>query len=736
MTSASKLDRRAFLVRASLAAGGLAIQYSAPANSSLRHGSQAQPELTCWMVIATDDAVTIRVAHAEMGQGSSTGLAMLVAEELDCDWTKVRIEFVSPQENLRRGRVWGRMTTGASRSIPSSQDHLRRAGAIARTMLVSAAAARWNVPASQCTAHNSIIRHARTGQTVSYGAVAEAAAKAAPPGEVSLKDPRDWALLGTPQRRRDVYQKITGQPVYAIDVQVPNMLHAGIVHCPVFGGSLRTLDTTSAAAMPGVRQIVRLPAAVAVIADTWWRAKRAVEALRIEWDDRGNGCLSTEKICAHIRSGLDAPAATLGRSNGDVARGLASAAQRIVAEYAVPFLAHATMEPQTCTAHVRSDGVEIWVPTQDAMTALVTAADAAGVANDRVTVHTTLLGGGFGRRGAIQDYVREAVLIAKEVDQPVKLLWTREEDIGHDFYRPIGMARLEAGLDVRGMPLAWHIRLAGPSFVASLGPIHLVDRTFVSGLAEEMPYDVPNYLVDFVVRQSAVPPGLWRGINYVQNAYYRECFIDEMAHAAGLDPVFYRRSLLRNSPRNLAVLDAAAKRANWSLPPRRGVFRGVALNAAGGSYCAQVVELSVVDGDLRVHRVISAIDCGHAVNPLSIKMQTEGAVAYALTAALYGEITIENGRVEQSNFHDYRILRMNEMPEVETVLVPSGGFWGGVGEMPVPPLAPALCNAIFAATGQRIRSLPVQNHQLRNHGRPRSVPPANAAMASSTNANR
>jgi isoquinoline 1-oxidoreductase beta subunit len=712
MISGGELHRRAFLVRVSLAAGGLAIEFSGLAHSSLGRASEAQPELTCWVVIASDDSVSIRIAYAEMGQGSATGLAMLVAEELDCDWTKVRIEFVSPQENLRRGRLWGRMTTGASRSIPSSTDHLRSAGAVARAMLISAAAARWNVSAGECTARNSIISYPPTGQIVRYGAVAEAAAKISPPGEVKLKDPRDWTLLGTPQHHRDVYQKITGQPIYATDVRLPNMLHAAIVHCPVFGGSLRAVDPGPVAGMPGVRRIVRLRAAVAAVADTWWRAKRAVDALRIEWDDGGNGQLSTETICTHIRTGLHEATATVGRSVGDVAAGFAHAARRIEAEYAVPFLAHATMEPQTCTAHVRSDGVEIWVPTQDAMTALATAADAAGVSNDRVTVHTTLLGGGFGRRGAIQDYVREAVLIAKEVDQPVKLLWTREEDIGHDFYRPIGMARLEAGLDLQGMPLAWHIRLAGPSFVASLGPVHLVDRTFVSGLAEEMPYELPNCLVDYVVRQTPVPPGLWRGINYVQNAYYRECFIDEMAHAAGLDPLFYRRQLLSNSPRNLAVIDAAATQADWNSPPPLGIFRGMALNAGGGSYCAQIVELSVIDGRVRVHRVVSAIDCGHVVNPLSVKMQTEGGIVYALAAALYGEITIKNGKAEQSNFHDYKMLRMDEMPKVETVLVPSGEFWGGVGEMPVPPLAPALCNAIFAATGKRIRSLPLKNHDL------------------------
>jgi isoquinoline 1-oxidoreductase subunit beta len=713
MTSGEPLSRRTFLVGVSAIGGGLALSLAVPFDS-VRTAERA-PEVTAWLLIGPDNAVIIRVARAEMGQGAHTGLAMLVAEELECDWASVRTEFVSPQENMRRDRVWGDMSTGASRSIASSQLYLRQAGATAREMLVTAAAARWNVPPAECVAAMSTITHRPSGRKVTFGAVAEAAAKVPPPAEVELKDPRDWKLAGKPQRRLDVPAKVAAQPIYAIDVRLPGMLYAAIVHCPVFGGEPKTIDDSAIAGMKGVRRVVRLPNAVAVIADSWWRAKRAVEALPIEWEPRGNGRVSTASIADIVRAGLSAEKSQVGRSDGDVAAALPSAIKRVEADYEVPFLAHATMEPQTCTAHVANGGVEVWVPTQEPMTALATAASAAGVPNDKVVVHGTFLGGGFGRRAAIQEFVRQAVTIAKEVDVPVKLLWSREEDIKHDYYRPFGMARLVAGLGADGMPIAWKVRLAGPSFVHGLVPgfgMSFVDRTFISGLADELAYDVPNYLVDYVVEQSPVPLGVWRAINYTQNTFYKESFVDEMAHAAGLDPYLYRRNLLRNNGKHLAVLDAAAKKADWFSPLPPDTSRGIAITEACGSICAQVVEASVVRGQVRVHRVVSAIDCGHVVNPLSIEMQTEGAVIYALTAALTGEITIKNGGVEQSNFDSYEMLRMADAPRVETVLAPSGNFWGGAGEPPVPPLAPALCNAIFAATGKRIRSLPIKNHDL------------------------
>jgi isoquinoline 1-oxidoreductase beta subunit len=713
MPSGDPLSRRSFLAGITAAGGGLTLAFAIPFGPA-RAAETA--EITAWLLIHPDNSVVVRVAHAEMGQGILTGLAMLVAEELECDWASVRTEYVSPGENLRRDQIWGDMSTGASRSIASSQFHLRQAGAIARQLLVAAAAARWQVPIEQCVAQSGMITHTPSGRSVSFGAVAEAAARIEPPVEVKLKDPSEWKLVGKPRRRLDVLAKVMAQPVYAIDVRLSDMLYAAIVQCPVYGGKLRSVDENAIAPMKGVRGVVRLPDAVAVVADSWWRAKCALEALPIVWDDRGNKRVSSAGIAEFVRAGLEAKEGQIGRVDGDVSAGFAGAVRRVEADYTVPFLAHATMEPQTCTAHVKPDGVEIWVPTQGAATALATAAVAAGVPNDKVVVHSTLLGGGFGRRGAIQEYIGQAVLIAKEFSEPVKLLWTREEDVRHDLYRPFGMARLVAGLDADGMPIAWKIRLAGPSFVASLVPdfgTSFTDRSFLSGLTDEMPYAVPNYLVDYVVRQSPVPVGVWRAINYTQNAYYKECFVDEMAHAAGSDPYLYRRRLLRNSPKNLAVLDAAAKRANWGAPLPAGVFRGIAVNEACGSYCAQVVEVSIEDGSVRVHRVVAAIDSGHVVNPLSVEMQTQGAVVYALTAALYGEITIKDGAAEQSNFDEYEMLRIGDAPLVETVMVPSGDFWGGVGEPPVPPLAPALCNAVFAATGKRIRSLPLKNHDLK-----------------------
>ena len=715
MADLPQFSRRSFVASIAAVGGGLALGFRLPVGPAPARAAPGDNEVNAWVVIQPDDAVVIRVARSEMGQGITTSLPMLVAEELECDWSKVRAEFPSPDENLRRHRAWGDMATGGSRSVRGSQEYLRKAGAAAREMLVAAAAQRWDVPASECRTAKSVITHQPSGRTLRFGEVAEAAAKLPPPKEPKLKDPKDWTLAGTPQKRLDTLDKVTGKPIFGIDVRVPNMLYAAIVQCPVFGGTPKSYDEAKIGGLKGVRRVVPLPNAVAVVADSWWQAKQGVEALPVTWDEGQNGKVSSGGIAEVLRGGLRAPEAATVRKDGDVEAALAQAAKRIEAEYAAPYLAHATMEPMNCTAHVTPDKVEVWAPTQSGEGALAAAA-AAEVAPEKVVLHKTMLGGGFGRRGAVQDFVHQAVLIAKAVGQPVKLLWTREEDIRHDFYRPAAMVKFTAGLDASGMPIAWRVRVTSPSIFASLLPQRLVngvDPIAASGFTNEMAYQVPNLEVSYAMRTAHVPVGFWRSVNHSQNGFFRECFIDEMAHAGGQDPYQFRRKLLSKDRVRLAVLDAAAQQAGWDKPSAPGISRGIALVDAYGSLCAQVVEASIGDkSQVKVHRVVAALDTGHVVNPAILTSQVESGVVYGLTAALYGAITIENGRVSQGNFDDYEMPRMADMPMVETVLMPSGGFWGGGGEVAVPPLAPALCNAIFAATGKRIRSLPLKAQDL------------------------
>jgi isoquinoline 1-oxidoreductase beta subunit len=725
MPTRFRSSRRNFLRVSTAIGGGLALELTFPAlaqrfSNGVAGGKAAHPagpEITAWVVLRPDDSVIIRVARSEMGQGSSTGLPMLVAEELECDWRKVRMEFVSSAENLRRNRAWGSMATGGSQSIRSSQEYLRRAGATAREMLIAAAAQRWKASASECDAENSVITHTPSGRKVRFGQVAAAASKLEPPSEVKLKDPRDWNLLGRSAHRLDIHDKVVGKPLFGIDVQLPGMAYAAIAQCPVFRGKLKDVPDERILGLRGLIKVVKLEDAVAVVADNWWRAERMLKLLPIEWDAGANGAATTASIREFVRFGLEDSAIPVARNDGDVESAFAQAAKVVEAEYFVPFLNHAALEPMNCTALVKGDRVEVWAPTQNAEATHAAAAETAGVPIENVEVHLTYLGGGFGRRG-FQDYTRQAVAIAKAVEgRPVKLLWSREEDMQHDYYRPMTMMRFKAALDAGGELTALRVRDSTHSIMAGVRPQEIkdgIDRHALGGIID-LPYDIRNLRIEFAMRNSHVPVGFMRTVFHSQNPFMRECFIDEVASAAGKDPYEFRRPLLSGRLKDLAVLDAAAKYSGWGSPLPAGVHRGIAVQDSHGSYAAAVFEVSVSGaGEIDIRRVVVAVDPGHVVNPDSAEAQVQSCVAYGLTSVLWGEITLKDGRVEQSNFDTYRIMRIAEMPRaIEAVLVPSGGFWGGLGETPLAPLAPALCNAIFAATGRRIRSLPLASQGLR-----------------------
>ncbi|HTQ73451.1 MAG TPA: molybdopterin cofactor-binding domain-containing protein [Burkholderiales bacterium] len=709
MPSSFRPSRRDFLKVSTALGGGLALELALPALGAEAKG----PELTAWIVIRPNDEVIIRVARSEMGQGSSTGLPMLVAEELECDWRKVKVEFVSSAENLRRNRVWGSMATGGSQSIRSSQEYLRKAGATAREMLIAAAAQRWKVDAADCDAENSTIIHRPSGRKVRFGQVAQAASRLELPQDVKLKDPKDWNLLGRSARRLDIKDKVTGKPLFGIDVQLPGMLHAAIAQCPVFRGKLKTVADEQLLGLRGLVRVVKLDDAVAVVADSWWRAQKMLKLLPVEWDPGANGGATTASIREFVRFGLEDSSAPVARNDGDVEAAFSQAAKVVEAEYFAPFLNHAPLEPMNCTALVKGDRVEVWAPTQNAEATHAAAAAAAGVALENVEVHLTYLGGGFGRRG-FQDYTRQAVAIAKAVEgRPVKLLWSREEDMQHDFYRPMTMMRFKAALDAGGEVTALRVRDASHSIMASVRPQEIkdgIDRHALGGIID-LPYSIPSLRIEFAMRNSHVPVGFMRTVFHSQNPFMRECFIDELAVAAGRDPVEFRRPLLKDKPKDLGVLEAVVKASGWGTPLPAGIHRGVAVQDSHGSYAAAVFEVAVSsEGEIDIRRVVVAVDPGHVVNPDSAEAQVQSCVAYGLTSALWGEITLKDGRVEQKNFDDYRIMRIAEMPRrIEAVLVPSGGFWGGMGETPLAPLAPALCNAVFAATGTRIRALPLKS---------------------------
>ena len=722
MNQMPTFNRRAFVIGAAAVGTGLALGLDIPfGGPTVVRAADGSPEVNAWVVIRPDDTVVIRIARSEMGQGTLTGLAQLVAEELECDWSKVTTEYPTPGQSVARKRAWGDFSTGGSRGIRTSQDHVRKGGATARMMLIQAAANDWKVPVAECSAANSVITHAPSGRTTTYGKVAETAAKLPPPADVKLKDPKDWKLVGKGLKRLDTPDKVTGAMVYGIDVKLPGMLNAAIKDCPVTGGKLKSYDEARIAGMKGVKKVVKVgDTAVAVVADTWWHAKTALDALPIVWDEGENAEVTSASIAQWLAEGLDSGPAYIGNQSGDAKAALAGGVKKVEAVYNYPYQNHATMEPMNATALYTSDKCEVWCGTQNGEAAFAAVLEGSGLPADKCDVHKQILGGGFGRRGQT-DYVRQAVDIAKQMPgTPVKLLWSREEDMLRGRYHPITQCKMTAGLDADNNLTALHMRISGQSILFSLRPEALVngkDPATFAGLNPDgdaaLGYSIPNLLIEHSMRNPHIIPGFWRGVNVNQNALYLECFMDELAHAAGKDPLAFRRKLLTKHPKNLAVLNAVAEKIGWDQPAPQGVYRGLAQYMGYGSYVAAAAEISVTDGTkIKVHRIAAATDPGYAVNPAQIERQIAGSFVYGLTGLFYGGCTVKDGRIEQTNFDTYNSMRIAEMPKVESIVMPSGGFWGGVGEPTICVAGPAVLNAYFAATGKRIRSVPLRDQNI------------------------
>ena len=712
--------RRQVLLATLSAAGGLAIgvgpaaAFDTGAAISDREPPAGSHEVTAWVVVEPDNSVLIRVAKQEMGQGIMTALPMLVAEELHCDWTRVRVQYASAHRNLIEKSVYGGLGTGGSRSIRATYKQMQQAGASARARLIAAAAARWGVPPEACVARDSMVVHELTGRTLDFGAVAAEAARVTLATEPAIRTPEEFRFVGHPVARLDTRPKVTGEAAFGIDTRLPGMLYAAVTACPVFGGTLASVDDTEALKRRGIKAVVRMPDAVAVVADNFWRAKQALAGLKIVWNEGPAASADSAQFRAEYRAALDGPMVNALRK-GDAAAGLSGAAKRVEAVYEVPHLAHAPMEPLNCTAHVQEGRVDVWLGTQNPDAALTWAADLADVPPGQVFVHNCFLGGGFGRR-AVNDEMRQAIAVSKAVRAPVKLIWTREEDIRHDRYRPQAALRFRAGLDKDGTPVAWDMRTAVGSIRRSLGWDKVesgVEASAVEGLVN-CPYAVDAVNVDCLLKNTHVPVMFWRSVGSSQNAFAVESFVDEMAEAAGADPLACRRKLLAGKDDFLRVLAVLEEKSDWGRPLPTGWGRGIAIHESFDTIVGEVVEASVsAAGEVRVHRVVAAVDCGHVVNPRTVEMQIESAVIYGLTAALSGEITIKDGRVEQGNFDTYEMVRLADAPRIETHLALSGGAkWGGIGEPGTPPIAPALANAIYAATGTRVRSLPIKNARL------------------------
>src|SRR6202045_59179 len=674
MNHMPKLNRRAFVIGSAAVGSGLALGLDIPfGGPAVVRAADGSPEVNAWVVIRPDDTVVIRVARSEMGQGTLTGIAQLVAEELECDWSKVTTEFPTPGQNVARKRAWGDFSTGGSRGIRTSQDYVRKGGATARMMLVQAAADDWKVPVSECAAANSIITHTPSGRTTSYGKVAEAAARITPPADVKLKDPKDWKIAGKGLKRLDTVDKTTGKMMYGIDFKLPGMLLAAVKACPVFGGKLKSYDEAKVTGMKGVKKVVQVgDNAVAVVADTWWHAKTALDKLPIVWDEGENAKVSSASIAKWLEEGFDdSQPAFVGNENGDAKAAIAKAAKKVEAVYNYPYQNHATMEPMNATALYTADRCEVWCGTQNGEAAFAAVLEVSGLPADKCEVHKQILGGGFRRRGQT-DYVRQAVDVAKQMPgTPIKLLWSREEDMTHGRYHPITQCKLTGGFDADNNLTALHMRISGQSILFALRPEALVNgkdpATFAGlnpGGEAAFGYSVPNLLIEHAMRNPHVPPGFWRGVNVNQNAIYVECFMDELAHSVGQDPVEFRRKLMAKHPKNLAVLNAVAEKIGWGKPAPQGVYRGLAHLHAYASYVAGAAEISVSDGNkIKVLRIVAATDPGYAVNPAQIERQIAGSFVYGLTGLFYGGCTGKDGYIEQTNFDTYNSMRLAEKPK-------------------------------------------------------------------------
>ena len=666
-----------------------------------------------WLRIDRDGVVTIVNSVPEMGQGSLTTTSMIIADELDAILDQVRVEQAPANPALYKNPVTGTQSYGGSRGV---RDHLamwRKAAAAAREMLAQAAADEWGVPVESVETEQGAVVHRPSGRRLLYGQLVDRAQQVPVPQNPTLKSPDKFRYIGKPVKRRDTPEKITGRGIYGTDVQVPGMLVASIERCPVFGGKVKSFDATAATRVKGVKHVVQVSNGIAVVADGFWTALQGRRALRVTWDEGPMAQVSSTMITREYEAAAKQPG-QVARNDGDAEKVLAAGGRVHEAVYQVPFLEHACMEPMNATAQVMPDACVVWAPTQNPGGTQATAARLTGLPPEKVTVHTTLLGGGFGRRGE-QDFIVDAVETSKAVGAPVKVMWTREDDITHGFYRPATYNLFRATLDARGVPAAWFTRMVGPGILIQKGRAQAgtIDAAAVEAV-RNMPYDVPNLRIEWTNKDLGIPLGFWRSVGPSQNGFIIESFIDELAHLAGKDPYEYRRALLGKAPRHKAVLELAATRANWGAPLPTGHTRGIAVAFSYGSYVAHVAEVSVArDGAVRTHRLVAAIDAGLAVNPESVKAQMEGGAVYALTAALYGRITIDRGRVQQSNFHDYPMLRINEMPVVEVHILDSGEAPGGLGEPGVPTVAPAVCNAIYAATGRRIRTLPINRDELK-----------------------